>query len=230
MVPTYLHSKNEKAFEFNSGSNIYFTSDTHFNHAKIIEFCNRPFKNDIEMNEQLIANWNKTVGEDDIIFILGDFSYGGTVAWTNILDRLNGKKYLILGNHDEKNIRPAVSDKFEFIGYEMHITIEGRSIYLHHYPFLAYGGVYRKGDKQVWQLFGHVHSGPKCEGTDYDRLKYLFPTQYDVGVDNNNYTPVSYYQVRDIIEKQVSEYEKEQKKQRKALLNVCRLFNWKNNH
>lgn len=48
-------------------------------------------------------------------------------------------------------------------------------------------------------------SGPNGTGIDVDRLKYLFPTQYDVGVDNNNYIPVSYIQVKHIIEKQVNE-------------------------
>lgn len=67
----------------------------------------------------------------------------------------------------------------------------------------TYGGTYRKSEDAVWQLFGHVHSGPNGTGIDADRLKYLFPTQYDVGVDNNNYIPVSY--IQHIIEKQVNE-------------------------
>lgn len=86
----------------------------------------------------------------------------------------------------------------------MQISIETRSIYLNHYPFLCYGGIYRKPEDAVWQLFGHVHSGPNSAGADAARLPYLLPTQYDVGVDNN-YTPVSYAQVKCIINKQVNE-------------------------
>ena len=57
------------------------------------------------MNETIISNWNNTVGQDDIVFHLGDFCLGGSAEWTKILDRLNGKIYLIMGNHDLKNIR-----------------------------------------------------------------------------------------------------------------------------
>lgn len=90
----------------------------------------------------------------------------------------------------------------------MQIEVDRRSVYLNHYPFLCYGGVYRKPEDAVWQLFGHVHSGPDCTGLDVDRMQYLFPTQYDVGVDNNNYTPVSYRQVQQIINEQVNEKSK----------------------
>ena len=76
--------------------NIYFTSDTHFRHSRIIELCNRPFGDVEEMNEVMIANWNRVVGKDDIIFHLGDFCFGGSEVWNSILDRLNGKIYLIL--------------------------------------------------------------------------------------------------------------------------------------
>ena len=92
------------------------------------------------------------------------------------LDRLNGKIYLILGNHDLK-----------------------QKIYLNHYPFLCFDGGY----KDVWQLFGHVHTRQNNTGIDAARLQYLYPTQYDVGVDNNNFTPVSFEQVKRIITKQI---------------------------
>lgn len=59
------------------------------------------------------------------------------------------------------------------------------------------------GHKDVWQLFGHVHSRKNNSGIDADRLQYLYPTQYDVVVDNNDYTPVSFEQVKRIIENQI---------------------------
>lgn len=94
-------------FKFD-GSRVYFTSDTHFNHTNILRYCQRPFRNVDDMNEQMIANWNETVSEDDVIFHLGDFCLGGAAEWTRILDRLNGKIYLIMGNHDLKNIRQGL--------------------------------------------------------------------------------------------------------------------------
>ena len=77
------------------GSRVFFTSDTHFNHTNIIRFCDRPFGSTEEMNEKLIGNWNSVVGPDDIVFHLGDFCLGGSAEWTKVLDRLNGKIYLI---------------------------------------------------------------------------------------------------------------------------------------
>lgn len=183
----------------------FFTSDTHFGHANIINLCNRPFKDVNHMNDMLVENWNSVVSDDDTVFHLGDFALGGSAVWSNVLSRLKGKIYLILGNHDRKNIRQGYMGKFEVVIPQMQISIENRSIYLNHYPFLCYGGIYRKPEDVVWQLFGHVHSGPNSAGADAARLPYLLPTQYDVGVDNNNYTPVSYAQVKCIINKQVNE-------------------------
>lgn len=176
----------------------FFTSDTHFNHANIIRFCNRPFNDVEQMNETLIANWNRVVQPEDTVFHLGDFCLGGSAEWTKILNRLNGKIYLILGNHDIKNIRQGYMRRFEEVAMQMRIEIGKQIIYLNHYPFLSYGGAYRG----VWQLFGHVHSSPNSTGEDTPRLNML-PTQYDVGVDNNDFTPVSYEEVRKIILKRV---------------------------
>ena len=97
---------------------IWFTSDTHFYHSNIIGFCKRPFKNVEDMNETLIENWNRVVGQDDIVFHLGDFCLGGSAEWTKILDRLNGKIYLIMGNHDLKNIRQGYINRFEHVAAE----------------------------------------------------------------------------------------------------------------
>ena len=177
----------------------FFTSDTHFNHANIIHYCNRPFKNAEQMNETLIANWNCVITPDDTVFHLGDFCLGGAAEWTKILDRLNGKIYLILGNHDLRNLCQGFRYRFEHVAMQMHIEVGKQRIYLSNYPFLCFEGSY----KNVWQLFGHVHSRKNNTGIDAGRLQHLYPTQYDVGVDNNDFTPVSYFQVKAIINKQV---------------------------
>jgi calcineurin-like phosphoesterase family protein len=88
-----------------SGENLFFTSDTHFFHEGIIKFCNRPFESVEEMNETLIRNWNETVPKDGTVFHLGDFAFGGWREWMSAYNRLNGKIYLILGNHDLKNAK-----------------------------------------------------------------------------------------------------------------------------
>ena len=83
---------------------IWVTSDTHFNHANIIKYCNRPFSSVEEMNETIIANWNKVVSERDIVYHLGDFALGDKSLIPNILRRLNGCIKVIMGNHDNLDI------------------------------------------------------------------------------------------------------------------------------
>lgn len=191
----------EKKYKFDP-EHTFFTSDTHFGHANIIRFCNRPFKNVEEMDEVLIENWNQVVSDDDTVFHLGDFAFGGSNVWKSIIPRLNGHINLIIGNHDRKNLRQGYMSSFGMVVPQLQIEIEGNPIYLNHYPFLCYGGSYRG----VWQLFGHVHSGPNAEGLDISRLNTLFPTQYDVGVDNNDYAPISYKEVKAKIEYQKAEF------------------------
>lgn len=184
--------------------NIWFTSDLHFNHANIIKFCNRPWKTTKEMDEALISNWNSVVKPNDLIFDLGDFAFADRDKWIKLLEQLNGKHYLILGNHDiTRWPGNKVLPLFERVEHQLTLKIDGRKVYLNHYPFLCYGGTYRDSTSTVYQLFGHIHSGPNCSGLDSDRLINLFPYQYDVGVDNNNYTPISWEQVKDKINNQI---------------------------
>lgn len=189
----------QEIYKFSSGEKIFFTSDTHFCHKNIISYAGRPFLSTEEMDKALIENWNSVVPEDGIVFHLGDFCFGGSAQWKTIRKKLNGKIYLILGNHDFKNYKAEWSDLFEVVTQQMHVYIEGQEIYLNHHPFLAFGGAYRG----AWALFGHVHTGPNSRsGQDMPRMKHLFPSQYDVGVDNNCYKPVSFYKIRENIARQ----------------------------
>ena len=179
---------------------LFFTSDTHFNHANIIRFCSRPFETVEEMNEQLILRWNEVVAPDDTVFHLGDFALGGSAGWTKVLDRLNGKIHLIMGNHDLKNLRQGFMGRFEEVTMQRYIQVGKVSLYLNHHPFLCFEGGQRDN---CWQLFGHVHTCPNNTGVDADRLPLLYPTQYDVGVDNNDYRPVSFLEVERRILRQI---------------------------
>jgi calcineurin-like phosphoesterase family protein len=202
--------KDNVDFKFEDGSKVFFTSDTHWGHTNILEFCNRPYKNVEEMNHCLIDNWNKKVPADGLVFHLGDFAWGGYPFWKNIRDQLNGKIILIKGNHDEKNLTTTgAQELFEHVAYQMKIRIEGRAIYLNHNPFLCYGGTYRDPKGLVYQCHGHVHlSKTNPNGLDVERvLKYEFPTQYDVGVDFNDYTPISWLELNFKIQSQIRENE-----------------------
>lgn len=83
--------------------NIWVTSDTHFNHANIIKYCDRPFHTTREMDDEMVDRWNAVVKDGDIVYHLGDVYFGGgaTDGYINtLLARLHGRKRLVLGNHD----------------------------------------------------------------------------------------------------------------------------------
>ncbi len=202
---------NKVDYKYDDGSKIFFTSDSHWNHENILKFCDRPFKDVEEMNYKLIENWNNKVPHDGLVFHLGDFAWGGGYeGWKKIREQLNGDIILIEGNHDRKNLTTTAREElFKFVTWQMLIEIEGRKILLNHFPFLCYAGVYREPKKLIYNLHGHVHlakENPK--GQDIERvLKHEYPTQYDVGVDFNDYTPISWLDLNFKIQNQIKENE-----------------------
>ena len=197
-------------FKYNDGSKIYFTSDNHYNHGNIIKFCNRPFGSLDEMNNVMIAKWNETVPTDGLVFHLGDFAWGGFQQWKKIREQLNGNIILIKGNHDRKNgpqSQQQYDELFLHTSQQMFIEIEGRRMYLNHLPLLCYDGIYREKDSLIYALNGHVHLSNVKErngGKDCERcFNMFFPTQYDVGVDFNNFYPVSWNEINMKILRQI---------------------------
>ena len=83
--------------------NHYFTADPHYGHDNIRRFCDRPFDSWWEMNKVLIANHNAVVGPNDHVYFVGDFAFMNKGKIVEILKRLNGKKFMILGNHDKEH-------------------------------------------------------------------------------------------------------------------------------
>ena len=182
---------------------MFFTSDTHFCHENIIKYCKRPFANIAENDEEIIRRWNEKVPEDGIVFHLGDVAFGDPERVDNILERLNGTIYLVIGNHDWLRIVNNHKWRFEMMTQQINMKIGKRHIILNHYPMLAFSGAWR-GEDATYQLFGHVHTSPYTDkGLDQQRMKYLFTSQYDVGVDNNNFTPIRWKEVDQIINNQM---------------------------
>lgn len=194
-------------FKYNDGSKIYFTSDSHYFHENILNFCKRPFENVQEMNKRIVENWNNKVPTDGIVFHLGDFSWGGYQQWKQIREQLNGEIILIKGNHCLKNITPTAHSLFKKVVFQMRIEIEGRRIWLNHFPLLCYSGTYRDFNGLEFNLFGHTHLSnhlSRNNGKDCDRcFQMLFPTQYDVGVDFNEFAPISWKEVDERIKEQI---------------------------
>ena len=182
---------------------MFFTSDTHFSHENIIKYCKRPFTNVEEHDAELIRRWNEKVPEDGIVFHLGDVAFGSPDRVNEILEQLHGKIYLVIGNHDWRRIVSEHKWRFENMTQQNNMKIGKRHIILNHYPMLAFSGAWR-GEDATYQLFGHVHTSPYTdEGLDQARMKMLFTSQYDVGVDNNDFTPVSWKEVDQIINNQM---------------------------
>lgn len=187
----------------------WFTSDTHFGHKNIIKFEaeNRPFADTDHMDEALIANWNAVVAPGDLVFHLGDAIMGDFEAGIRKMQRLNGFKILVPGNHDkvfsgekasrQERFRPAYASVFDTIADEqIELTLDdGTVVDICHFP---YEGDHTMTDRYEAQrpanrgrplLHGHVHGLWRFNGP-----------QFNVGVDVNGLTPVSEDEVIDWVQ------------------------------
>lgn len=165
----------------------WFTSDTHYGHSGIIGYAERPFASVDEMNEQMIMRWNAVVRPGDLVYHLGDFAFCRPDDAVNIARRLNGRKYLIFGNHDRR-LREYVPFVACWIWAKdlTQIKIDDQKITLCHYAMRTWASSHHG----AWQLYGHSHGAlpddPKLRSTD-------------VGVDCWNYGPVAFETLRTIL-------------------------------
>lgn len=169
----------------------FYIADTHFGHDNILHYDNRPYNTCDEMEEDMVKKWNDAVSDSDTVYILGDFCWGNESEWIRILDRLNGHKVLIKGNHDIK-ISDNIKNKFDGIFDYKEIKDNGVNVVLCHYPIPCY-------NKQYYgsvMLYGHVHISFQYEMMEHDKklTKDLYDKpclMYNVGcmVPYMNYTP-----------------------------------------
>lgn len=168
----------------------FYISDLHIDHANCLHFDNRPFKNIDEMREEIIKRWNSVVSDQDTVYILGDFHWGKEPAWIEVLERLNGQKVLIKGNHD---IDPQKSKRFfsDIKDYKV-VDDGGRKVVLSHFPIPCY----RNHFYGWYHLYGHVHTSFEFNMMEHDRYLmeklYTKPCEmYNVGcmLPYMDYTP-----------------------------------------
>lgn len=174
---------------------IFLTSDPHFGHANIIRYTDRPFSSVEEMDETLIKNFNRVVGPDDTLYILGDFSmHRDFDKLIYYRDQLNCKHiHLIYGNHD---IRIGLT-VFESASDYLEINYHHTRFCLSHYPFLSWHG----REQGAIMCHGHIHAKKRTnEINQWQRLR-----RFDVGVDANDYTPVSLDYILDFFGKSLEE-------------------------
>jgi calcineurin-like phosphoesterase family protein len=154
---------------------IWFSSDTHFSHANIITYCDRPFDDVEDMNNALVDNWNACVAPDDIIVHCGDVSMGRAEDTRRYIERLNGRKLLLRGNHDSKKYVRLYRE----LGWRVFDSLVVNDILIqHHY-------LEEEHDFE-FVIHGHAHGSRRIK------------KHYDVGVDarrvsgrRDTYGPIS---------------------------------------
>lgn len=195
-----------------NGQKVFFSSDTHYNHANICKATSswpdtsktRDFKSLEHMNSTVVDNINSMVGEDDILFHLGDWSFGGFDKIKEFRNRIICKNiHLILGNHDHhienniENIRDMFSSVNHYLELKIRIPssvrpgeIDRFKFILCHYPIASWNGM-NYGDIH---LHGHVHL-PKNQRISEGRAM-------DVGMDGNEYSPLGLFKVLNLLKNQ----------------------------
>jgi calcineurin-like phosphoesterase family protein len=172
--------------------NIWVTSDTHFNHEKILTFRDdttrsliRQFSSVEEMNETMIENWNKVVKPGDKVYHLGDVFFGSKDSFSEIWKRLNGSKRLIVGNHDDV---PFLSSGGYFKKVSMWRVFAEHNVILSHVP-LHYESLFRSKDVEIpmVNIHGHIHQNKSPNGP------YI-----NACVEVNNYTPVNLEEIAEV--------------------------------
>lgn len=141
----------------------YYISDLHFYHLALnAQMDNRGFADSDEMNAYMIQQWNQKVRTNDEVVILGDLSVGKGKATNAITEQLNGKLFLIQGNHDKfTEDKHFDTSRFEWVKPYAEIYDNKRKVILSHYPIFCYNGQYRKkkdGSDRTYMLYGHVHN------------------------------------------------------------------------
>jgi len=190
--------------ELPSGVRIWLRSDDHFGHQNIIKYTDRPYPHTDAMDSDFIRRHNALVDPDDIVIDTGDLALGNIDASLACAAALNGRKFLIPGNHDRVSKagrnKPAYIEKFipryEAAGYtvlpEAGVTIDIRGVRfaLSHYPYAGDHTErdrhveFRPADEGLPLLHGHIHTLRRTEGR-----------MFNVGVDVNDFAPVSEEQI-----------------------------------
>ncbi len=172
---------------------IWFTSDTHFGHKKVLEYHRPHFSSVEEMDDYLIDKINEFVEPNDRLYHLGDFQLTGNYLENaqKYLSRIRCREvHLVFGNHDRTSLRKL----FRSARHIKQVTYNGRVFVLCHYPMWSWP------KKQ----YGAIHLYGHCHGNAEDELDRLLPGRLsmDVGLDavkkwTGEYRPVSYEEVLD---------------------------------
>jgi calcineurin-like phosphoesterase family protein len=166
---------------------IYFSSDTHLNHTNIIKYCSRPFDSADDMNHTIISQWNETVPSNGRVYHLGDLAFcRDDSQFRDIVTKLNGQISLIIGNHDNFKQVMRNKDLFVEVTNMKEIKHEGQKITLCHYAMRTWNCSHHG----AWHLYGHSHG-----------LLPPYGKSFDVGVDSHGFRPISFTEVKEVMDK-----------------------------
>lgn len=146
----------------------YWVADEHYFHRNVIRYCDRPVEDLDEMHDLLITNHNSIVKPSDTTVHLGDFAFASKSKVESIIKKLNGNHIFIAGCHDKWLKKSAAA---RFIKRFGNTIIHGE-----HYPLRSW--------------FASYHGSINVHGHCHGKMEPL-KRQWDVGVDNNNFCPVS---------------------------------------
>ena len=132
---------------------VFIISDTHFGHENIIKYCNRPFSSAEEMDQTMIKRWNETVSNNDIIIHLGDFALCSRDRLKEIVSKLNGKKILIMGNHDNHS-----EQFYRDAGFH---TVSRFPIVYDNFYIMSHAPLQLTETTCYFNCYGHVHNDNK---------------------------------------------------------------------
>ena len=170
-------------------SSMFLTSDIHLFHAAILKFEPeaRPFTSVDEMNEAIVVRWNNIIGPKDVVYIAGDVSFGKLGQTIEILNQLNGRKYLAVGNHDRHYVSNAEFCKcFVDMNERYEIKYNKKLYTISHYPQLSWNKSHIEGAS--YMLFGHEHS------------RFLgYHNMLNIGMDCHNLTPLHIEEIPDLV-------------------------------
>lgn len=158
----------KKTPKFN-GSNLFFSSDLHFGHKTMAK--HRRYDDTTTMDRRIISNWNTIVKEHDVVFILGDLSFGNNANTMECLLQLNGELHLILGNHD-KHLSSAILSVFQTVNQQLEIDVMHETfskvlkqrLFLNHFSMR----IWNRSHFDAMHLFGHSHGALKGIGRSMD--------------------------------------------------------------
>jgi calcineurin-like phosphoesterase family protein len=166
--------------------NTWFTSDTHFGHANIMGYCDRPWDDVRKMDADMVDTWQSLILPEDTVFHLGDFCWGGPARMEELLSVLPGHKHLIVGNHDPTYNRCSRVDGWESVHKYLETVLDDILVVLSHYPLEEWN----RDLEGSFHLHGHCHGTRPSYGT----------RRLDVGVDPWDYEPIPWEQVKKILE------------------------------